>query len=41
VEHLPAQVKLVVFVMVLGMCVAVIVSGGDRRKRRADSNKTG
>jgi hypothetical protein len=41
VEHLPVQVKLAVFVMVLGMCVAVIASGGERRKRRARSNKTG
>ncbi|KAL3807889.1 hypothetical protein ACHAXA_009653 [Cyclostephanos tholiformis] len=41
VEHLPVQVKLVVFAMVLGLCVAIVSSGGDRRKRRAESNKTG
>jgi hypothetical protein len=34
VEHLPVQVKLAVFVMILGMCVALIAGGGEKRKRR-------
>ena len=28
VEHLPVQVKLVVFAMVLGLCVVLVPSGG-------------
>ena len=34
VEHLPVQVKLAVFVMILGICVALIVGGGEKRKKR-------
>lgn len=41
VEHLPVQVKLAVLVMVLGICFAVIASGGDKRKGRAKSKKRG
>jgi hypothetical protein len=41
VEHLPVQVKLVVFAMVLGLCAVVVSSGGGRRRRRVESNKTG
>ena len=39
VEYLPVQVKLAVFVMVLGMCVAIIASGGGKRKRQSERNK--
>ena len=41
VEHLPVQVKLAVLVMVLGICVAIIASGGEKRKVRIKSNKRG
>mmetsp|Transcript_16144 Transcript_16144/g.29265 ORF Transcript_16144/g.29265 Transcript_16144/m.29265 type:complete len:636 (-) Transcript_16144:70-1977(-) len=41
VEHLPIQVKLAVFVMVLGLCFAIIASGGVKQKRRANSKKRG
>jgi hypothetical protein len=41
VEHLPVQVKLAVLVMVLGICVAIIASGGEKRKVRLKSNKKG
>ncbi|KAL7531450.1 hypothetical protein ACHAXR_004056 [Thalassiosira sp. AJA248-18] len=41
VEHLPMQVKLAVLVMVLGICFAIIASGGEKRKRRASSKKSG
>mmetsp|Transcript_28980 Transcript_28980/g.61712 ORF Transcript_28980/g.61712 Transcript_28980/m.61712 type:complete len:627 (+) Transcript_28980:44-1924(+) len=41
VENLPIQVKLSVFAMVLGICFAIIASGGDKRKRRANSKKSG
>jgi hypothetical protein len=34
VEYLPVQVKLAVFVMILGMCVALIAGGGEKRKKR-------
>ena len=41
VEHLPVQVKIAVLVMVLGICVAIIASGGEKRKVRIKSNKRG
>jgi len=41
VEHLPVQVKLVVFVMVLGICFAIIASGGKRQKKRSSTKKRG
>ncbi|KAL7438674.1 hypothetical protein ACHAXH_005501 [Discostella pseudostelligera] len=41
VEHLPVQVKLAILVMVLGICVAIIASGGEKRKARNKSNKRG
>ena len=34
VEHLPVFVKLAVFVMILGICVALIAGGGEKRKKR-------
>jgi len=41
VEHLPVQVKLAVFVMVLGICFAIIASGGNKQKRRSNTKKRG
>ena len=41
VENLPLQVKLAVFVMILGLCFAIIVSGGEKRKKRFKSRKSG
>eukprot|EP00584_Thalassiosira_punctigera_P003521 CAMPEP_0172529920 /NCGR_PEP_ID=MMETSP1067-20121228/3848_1 /TAXON_ID=265564 ORGANISM="Thalassiosira punctigera, Strain Tpunct2005C2" /NCGR_SAMPLE_ID=MMETSP1067 /ASSEMBLY_ACC=CAM_ASM_000444 /LENGTH=638 /DNA_ID=CAMNT_0013314053 /DNA_START=131 /DNA_END=2047 /DNA_ORIENTATION=+ len=41
VEHLPVPVKLAVLAMVLGICFAVIASGGVKRKRRANTKKSG
>lgn len=34
VEHLPVQVNLAVFVMILGICSALIAGGGEKRKIR-------
>jgi len=41
VEHLPVQVKLAVFVMVLGICFAIIASGGKKQERRSNTKKRG
>jgi len=41
VEHLPVPIKLSVLAMVLGLCFAIIASGGVRQKRRAESRKSG
>ena len=41
VEHLPIQVKLAVLVMVLGICFAIIASGGEKRQKKAKSKKNG
>jgi len=41
VEHLPVQVKLSVMVLLLGMCVAIIVSGGAKQRKRVKSKKSG
>eukprot|EP00581_Thalassiosira_minuscula_P016018 CAMPEP_0183722950 /NCGR_PEP_ID=MMETSP0737-20130205/14737_1 /TAXON_ID=385413 /ORGANISM="Thalassiosira miniscula, Strain CCMP1093" /LENGTH=636 /DNA_ID=CAMNT_0025953197 /DNA_START=58 /DNA_END=1968 /DNA_ORIENTATION=- len=41
IENLPVHVKLAVFVMVLGLCVALIISGGQKQRKRSKSKKSG
>ena len=41
IEHLPTPVKLSVFMIVLGLCFFIIAAGGDKRKRRSKSRKSG
>lgn len=41
IEHLPVQVKLAVLAMVLGLCFFIIAAGGEKRKRRTKSRKSG
>jgi len=39
IEHLPIQVQLAVMMIVLGLCVSIIVSGGTKQRKGVKANK--